>query len=282
MKILKSYWIIALLCLSAFPANAQPDYDATEFEDWTYEKKEVRQRQVIPYPALREADVSYQKRIWRVVDTRVKQNIVMKWPKSHLGTLIYRSVNDQLIDPYRNDSLVSIYTPEEVLDLGVIKENQEIINPLNPDDPYDLVDTLIVTPFDALKIEKFFLMEDWVFDKKHSVFFARIIAMAPVYRPFAGGIELPPQAMFWLKYPELRALMINWEIFNRNNDASRISYDHWFEKRMFDSYIYKQSNEFDNRIVDFEEFKDNGLAQLLESEKIKNDLFIVEHDLWEY
>lgn len=264
---------------------AQPDYDKynpTEFEDWTYEKAEVRQREVVPYPYLREADVSYQKRIWRTVDTRAKQNMVMKWPKSHFGNLVYKAVLNGNLTPYRNDSLISIYTPEEVLDLGVIRENTSVINPLNPDDPYDLIDTMVITPYDPLKIQKFFIMEDWIFDKKHSLFFARIIAIAPVYKPTAGGIELPDQALYWIRYNELRKSMINWEIFHRENDASRISYDHWFEKRMFDSYIYKESNEYDYRIVDFPEFENDGLAALLKSDEIKNKLFITEHDLWEY
>jgi len=281
MKGLRIASLFALVVLAG-AAYAQPDYDATIYEDWTYEKAAVKQRTEIPYPYLREADVSYSKRIWRTIDTRQKQNLIMKWPKSHFGNMVYKAVNDGILTPYRSDSLMSIYTPEEVLDLGVYRENQQIINPDNPDDPYDLIDTVISTPFDPLKIDKFYVMEDWIFDKKHSLFFARIIAIAPAYKPIAGGIELPEQPLFWIYYPELRSVMINWEIFNRKNDASRISYDHWFEKRMFTSYIIKESNEYDYRLKDFPEFEDNGLGLLLKAEEIQNELFITEHDLWEY
>ncbi len=281
MKGLRIASLFALVVLAG-AAYAQPDYDATIYEDWTYEKAAVKQRTEIPYPYLREADVSYSKRIWRTIDTRQKQNLIMKWPKSHFGNMVYKSVNDGILTPYRSDSLMSIYTPEEVSDLGVYRENQQIINPDNPDDPYDLIDTVISTPFDPLNIDKFYVMEDWIFDKKHSLFFARIIAIAPAYKPIAGGIELPEQPLFWIYYPELRSVMINWEIFNRKNDASRISYDHWFEKRMFTSYIIKESNEYDYRLKDFQEFEDNGLGLLLKAEEIQNELFITEHDLWEY
>lgn len=281
MKGLRIASLFALVVLG-LAAYAQPDYDATVYEDWTYEKAAVKQRKEVPYPYLREADVAYSKRIWRTIDTRQKQNLVMKWPKSHFGNMVYKAVNDGILTPYRSDSLVSIYTPEEVLDLGVYRENQQIINPDNPEDPYDLIDTVITTPFDPLKIDKFYVMEDWIFDKKHSVFFARIIAIAPAYKPIAGGIELAEQPLFWIYYPELRNVMINWELFNRKNDASRISYDHWFEKRMFASYIIKQSNEYDYRLKDFPEFEDDGFGLLLKAEEIQNDLFIMEHDLWEY
>jgi DUF971 family protein len=71
-------------------------------------------------------------------------------------------------------------------------------------------------------------------------------------------------------------------VFNRQNDAARLTFDDWFEQRMFSSYITKESNQYDNRIKDYEEFKDNKVAALLESEKIKNTLFEMEHDVWEY
>lgn len=283
MKKLKSFFtFLSLGVVGCLIAQPQLDYDANIFEDFTFEKAAVKQRQVVPYPYLREADVAYQKRIWRIVDTRVKQNLVMTWPKSHFGNLVYKAVLDGVLQPYRSDSIQSIYTPEEVLDQGVLRENQQIINPENPDDPYDLIDTVISTPFDPMNISKFFVMEDWIFDKKHAKFFARIIGIAPVYRPNIGGVELGEQALFWIYYPELRTAMTNWEIFNRNNDASRISFDHWWEKRMFDSYVIKESNERDYRIKDFEEFENDGVRALLKSDEIKNKLFITEHDIWEY
>jgi hypothetical protein len=57
---------------------------------------------------------------------------------------------------------------------------------------------------------------------------------------------------------------------------------HFFEKRMFSSYIIKQSNEFDYSIKYYEEFKDNPFGALLEAENLKQKLFEMEHDLWEY
>ena len=47
---------------------------------------------------------------------------------------------------------------------------------------------------------------------------------------------------------------------------------------MFNSYIYKESNVYDRKISDYAK----GMDALLESERIKNDIFLYEHDLWEY
>ncbi len=76
--------------------------------------------------------------------------------------------------------------------------------------------------------------------------------------------------------------MVNMEVSNRVNDAARLTYDDWFEGRWFSSYIVKKANQYDNAIKDFADFRDNGVAALLEAESIKNELFEYEHDLWEY
>lgn len=265
------------LSLTALSSDAQQNY-----EDYTFEKVAVKDRKVIPYPYLREADVAYSKRIWRIIDVRQKANKILAWPRKSFSSVIYQNVMNGNITPYRNDSLISFYTPEEISEIGVTKEDLQVQDMSMPDDPFALVDTTIITPFDPEKVVKWKIMEDWIFDKKHSVFFARIIAIAPLYKPRIGGVELPEASMYWLKWNDCRPILVNTELFNRKNDAARISIDHFFEKRMFASYIVKQSNEFDYEIKDFPDWKDDSYRALWEAEKIKNDLFIMEHDLWEY
>src|SRR5690606_11207309 len=201
---------------------------------------------------------------------------------------IYSSVLNGTLVPFKDDTLKTSYTPEEVVDLGVIKEDQQIPNPDNPDDPYDFIDTTIVTPFDPWKIVKWRVMEDWIFDRKSSRMIVRIIAIAPLYKPVVAGLELPETPLFWVRWDDeeadndCRRLLTNYEMFNRWNDATRLSMMHFFEKRMFSSYIIKQSNEFDMKIKNYEEFENDPFAALLESERFKQQLFEMEHDLWEY
>jgi hypothetical protein len=47
---------------------------------------------------------------------------------------------------------------------------------------------------------------------------------------------------------------------------------------MFNSYAYKISNVYDRQSYSF--LKDIDI--LLEADKIKNELFIMEHDMWSY
>jgi hypothetical protein len=48
--------------------------------------------------------------------------------------------------------------------------------------------------------------------------------------------------------------------------------------RFFASYIYKESNVRDRRLQDYL----TGIDLLLEADKIKQEIFNFEHDLWSY
>ncbi|RYE22943.1 MAG: gliding motility protein GldN, partial [Sphingobacteriaceae bacterium] len=57
-----------------------------------------------------------------------------------------------------------------------------------------------------------------------------------------------------------------------------LSFDDIFMKRIFASYIVKESNDKDERIKDYAQ----GIDKLYESEKIKKSLLNYEQDLWVY
>ncbi len=69
-------------------------------------------------------------------------------------------------------------------------------------------------------------------------------------------------------------------VFNNKNDAQSISFDDLFFKRRFDSYIIRETNEYNNRSIS--SYKKGGIPNMLESERIQTDIFNTEHDLWEY
>jgi len=110
----------------------------------------------------------------------------------------------------------------------------------------------------------------------------RILGIAPLQEVFDEDTgtfkyELP---LFWVYYPEAREVLSRYTVFNEMNDASVITWSDLFEMRRFSSYIYKQSNVLDVRLIDM--FPNSGVDRLLESEKIKSELFNWEHDLWTY
>jgi len=260
------------------------------YDDFIYTRQAVQERKVVPWPYLREADVFWARRITRMIDVREKQNQCMNWPKNPLSLILYNSVMAGELIPYVDDSLTSVYTVEDFGRRG--SDTDYVETPIDPDDPTITRTDTIPTQFRPEdKIKKYRVVEDWIFDKKESKMYVRIISIAPQFNLKVAGIELGEQDLCVLKYhrdpndadrADVREVLINMEVFNRQNDAARLTFDDWFEQRMFSSYITKEANQYDNRIKDYENFKDNKVAAVLEGERIKNDLFEKEHDLWEY
>ncbi len=64
-----------------------------------------------------------------------------------------------------------------------------------------------------------------------------------------------------------------------NNDAQRLSFDDLFMQRRFQSVIVGESNVYnDRKVAEYEV----GKATIFEADRIKEELFNFEHDLWEY
>ena len=84
--------------------------------------------------------------------------------------------------------------------------------------------------------------------------------------------------MYWVYFPDTRPILAKTEVFNPKNGAERRSYDDIFMKRYFQSYIIKEDNTYDRTISAYK----TGLDALLEAEAVKEKIFTIEHDIWEF
>ena len=84
--------------------------------------------------------------------------------------------------------------------------------------------------------------------------------------------------MFWLYFPELRNVIVNYFVYNEKSDAQWMSFDDLFWKRRFSGMIYKSSDKFDRDLNDYR----YGVDALYEAEKIKEDIRKWEHDVWNF
>ncbi|MCX6295458.1 MAG: gliding motility protein GldN, partial [Bacteroidetes bacterium] len=135
------------------------------------------------------------------------------------------------------------------------------------------------TEIKAANIRQYWIKEDWFFDKQRSVMEARIIGICPLAEKVSEtGDVIGVKPLFWIYFPEARPYLAKAAVFNRHNDAERMSYDELFVKRMFASYVYKESNVYNRTISEYK----TGLDALLESESIKEEVFDYESDLWHY
>ncbi|MBI3142480.1 MAG: gliding motility protein GldN [Bacteroidetes bacterium] len=247
--------------------------------DFTYTRLSIRERKPVPYPSQREADVMYAKRIVRIMDTKEKQNLVCRWPKNPLSEIIFTAAEKNEVVAYKNDSLTSFFRADTVLARLSSKEVIQIPDPMFPG---EFKDSVVINKYNLDDIVRYELIEDWIFDKQRGMFYPRIIAIAPMYNLIVDGNFLGEYQAFVCDWKQVRKVLINEEVFNRHNDAAKFSYYDWFELRLFSSYITKEPNVFDETFSQYVDLKDNPLAQLLEAERVKNELFNWEHDLWQY
>ena len=252
--------------------------------DGYYKKTNILSAKVTPYPNLREADVAWAKRIWREIDLREKLNAYLGSPKQRLIDVLLTAIKAGELTAYDPTSTTE--------DPG----GDEFKRPLTPAQAMSkMADSAVVDKFDKKtgekigsvvqagevqpdSIIKFRIKEDWIFDKQRSIFEPRIVGIAPLIKPKAGGVDLDYQPAFWIYFPDARPLLATKEAVSGNSDATGLSFDDVFMKRIFTSYIVKTSNAKDERIKDYAQ----GIDKLYESEKIKKSLMDWELNLWSY
>jgi gliding motility associated protien GldN len=268
-------FVLPTACIS------QSVYDS----DFKYSNNKVENRKVVPWPYLKEADVLFVKRVERIIDVREKQNQVMCYPPNPLAAILYDAIKKQQLIPYENDDLMQPIPLSKFLTLGADTENVE--NLVDPSDPSYTTTQLYVEPFDAvLRIKKYRLVEDWIYDKTRSQYYVRIISIAPQYEMRLGGVNLGWQDLCVLKYYskdglDIRHVLVDKMVFNRQTNSPELSYDDWFEQRLFSSFIIKTANHQDTYIRNQQDFKDNGSEALLEAERKQRELQEKEENLYE-
>lgn len=286
---MSNFFKFTLLAVAIVTFSFECDSQVQNVLDGAYVKETNLTKRVIPYPYLREADVMYFRRIWQEMDLKQKINHPYYYPVEPIqdrknlfdvirdGLLIEGSLvayspgptgeEDEFTLPLTADSIRSILTPIEY-----IKEWDEFGEEIGT--------KAITKPIESENITRYRLKEDWIWDRQRSERYVRIIGIAPLFEKKDDmGQAIGVRPLFWLYYEECRYLFANADAFNLLNDAQRRSYDDLFEMRYFSSYIVKESNVY-NRTI--ESYTGGGMDALAESERIKEELFILEHDLWHY
>ncbi len=310
--------------------------------DGVYVQEHVPTKKVVPYEYIREADVAWAKRVWRVIDLREKFNHPLYYPlddirdgttagstvwlrnptrwslwtviRYHIltGDLTVYSTTDPdwyqwqdgdlfkypiTQDKYGTPGLVGGTALTDPTFMTYLKNNGYLGSVDRSSAPvaiesieYPGEDSMIngeVQYFEreykwylSQDIVQYQLKEDWFFDKERSVLDVRIIGMAPVKYQIdeMTGNVIGLQEIFWLYIPECRYVFQNFFVQNKDNDAQRMSFDDLFWKRMFQSYIVKSSNLYDRELDSYKA----GVDALLEAERIKEEIFTFEHDLWNF
>lgn len=277
---MKKFFLVSILFISVIvPSLAQ------QVLDDIYIREHFPKRRVVPYAPLREADVIWTKRVWRTIDLKEKINHPLYYPTD--DQIAYRKSLFRYMKEAAMEGNLTLYggideefrkplTKDEIDKLFVSWDSSKYA-----EDPVtgEMVLAPIKNEITSYNVIQYKLKEVWFLDKQRSVMDVRILGLCAVKTKLSEqGDVIGVSNLFWVYFPELRTILANTEVFNRQNDTERLTYDDLFWKRQFNSVIYKVSNVYDRMIGDYK----LGIDALLEAEDIKNDIFNLEHDLWHF
>ena len=282
---------IAIIPFIGFAQAPDPNSGGAEvikppkYPDGIYTKENTANRRPIPYTSLREADVMWSRRVWRQINLKEKINHPLYYPTTPI--LDRKSLFDVLKDGALKSGTISCFdTGDDEFRLEYTKS--EVENKLISIDSSattqdaetgEDVKAIVRNEITSENITQYQIKEDWFYDKQRSVLDVRIIGlMALKAKTDPNGEYLGETPLFWVYFPEIRNELAKQEVYMRHNDAERRTLEDIFWKRMFSSYVVKESNVYDRLIGDYTK----GMNALLESERIKTEIFNLEHDLWHF
>ena len=260
---------VAILIFNSCALFSQPLNDITF-------REVVNEKPVLKYPPLRENDLLWEKRVWRVIDVREKINQPFARPEESLFELLANAAKEGEIPVYST----------ETDDFSVMMTIDELNNTLSSYDTVTIFDPLIYTEdiqivhndINPEDVKRYRLKEVWYFDNHTSSMKVRILGIAPMIDVYDDNGQFRyEKPLFWIHYPTSRESLARHTVFNPGNDGSRMTWEDLFEMRLFASHVYKESNVGDYRLEDHY----TGLDLLQQADKIERTIFNYEHDVWE-
>jgi gliding motility associated protien GldN len=283
MKKLVAYLgvIVFLLMLSGKHTEAQ-------IVNGAYKRTDIIQKKPMPLPSVREADIFWSKKLWRIIDLREKMNLPLYYPtmeidgRMNLISLLLNGIENGQITPYDasldDDFKVPMSFEQVKASFGAEATTEEKID-------FDTGERTMVTIQGEIRpndIKQYMIKEEWYFDKQTSTMNVRIIGICPIREFIRAGDatgQVQRQKLFWVYYPEARPLLSTNLVLNPYNSAQQVSFDDLFIKRTFNSYVVIRENIYNNREISAYL---SGKEAMLESKRIEDEIFDYEQDLWEY
>ncbi len=296
-KFLKHTFFFMFL-IGTFGANAQTKLGAEDiitessepaediYVDDIVAKRLITENRTLQYEPIREADIAWQKTIYRVIETREKMNLAFRTPVKPFFEILRDLAMNGDITLFRHDGVAPDYkSPFNAADVQNAFFRTDTVSSIDYD-TYEETVKIEKSEVYYEDINRYRLKEIWFFDEEASMLKVRIIGVAPVIDrvdPETGVVKYP-EVLFWIYYPTAREYLSKHRVISDENDIAPMTWADLFESRFFSSYIYKITNVLDKRVQDNYSPTDEraGINALLESEQIKAELFNFEHDLWEY
>ncbi len=236
----------------------------------------INEQRPLPYQPIREADIFWEKRLWRVVDTREKMNLPFISPESPLFQILAEAALYGELPVYstENDRFTKSLTPEDIR--KELFKTDTIIN-IDVQSGEEQIQ-IVQSNINWEDVKRFRLKEAWFFDVNTGSLRVRILGIAPLIevRDENGDFRFE-KPLFWVHYPTARAVLANHKAVSPGgNFSTTTSWEDIFEMRYFASTVVKENNIYDRRLQDYL----SGTDMVMQAERIEDALFNREQDMW--
>lgn len=238
-------------------------------------------------------DVLWSKTTWEIIDLDERVNFPLYYPidTNQIGSS-RRSLYDVLIKNIKNGKIQDIYADSYFNDKIQLKDISAALSKVDTTDlgieQYNAgeeIDQQYISRRDisSADIAEYHIRGYWYFDKRQAELKYRLLGIAPV-APDVNFIDSDEPALvelFWVWFPSARDVLNKAYAFNPQNTSQPISYDHLLNARRFHGVIYAEDNLQGDRQVD-DYINNNAFMQLLESQRIREQIRNFEQDMWNY
>ena len=236
----------------------------------------------IPYGYVDDRDILWSKVVWEFIDLNQKINLPYYFPidttnlsldrRSLFHTILKGIKQGKIKEAYSDSFFTSKITKEEIA--------QRLVNVREEN---GFIDTFRIQTED---VAGYMIKGIWYFDKRQGELKYRLLALAPMGKDVQtlGVQDIEDEELyelFWVFFPSIRDVLHDAKVFNPKNAAQPISFDHLLNARRFSSTIIREENVYGNRAIE-DYVRGNSLFQLLEADKIKEDIRNKEIDMWNY
>jgi gliding motility associated protien GldN len=236
----------------------------------------VAERAALPYAPVREADIMWEKRLWRVIDVREKMNQPFTYPEAPLFGLMMDAALAGTITAYSTED-ERFSTPIVGDDLRGLFFKRDTVMTINVETGEEEV-RMVENRINWENVKRFRMKEAWFFNKHTGTLQHRILGIAPMIDVLdEDGNFLYERPLFWMHYASARSWLARQKAYlPGDNYAATTTWEDLLERRQFASVVIKENNPHDRRLQDYL----SGVDLLHEATHIKDDLFNREHDLW--
>ncbi len=247
----------------------------------------------LKYGYVEDRDILWSKITWEIIDLDERVNFPLYYPidTNNIGGN-RRSLYDVLIKGIQSGKIKNIYADSYFNEKRTLRDIEATLSKIDTTDlgieqynageeiDQQFIDRRDLTSAD---IANYHIRGMWYFDKRQAELKYRLLGIAPVAPDvnFIDDDQNELVELFWVWFPDAREILHEAEAYTGSGTSQSISFDHLLNSRRFNGVIYQQENvQGDREVNDY--ITNNAFMQLLESQRIKEQIRNFEQDMWNY